>query len=200
MNVQGLAQSLGCRLVEAIEKGWSGDRKFLLEDGAGERFVLRLSAKQEEQKKRREFERVRQLHAMGLPVSRAVAFGCREDAVYQLLGWVEGCDLRQTLPALPEDEQYRLGVQASRVLRKIHTLPLRPGEGRSREEQQQKILSRLDQYEQGQLRLPGDERPLRFAREQVGLVGQRPPVWCHGDFHAGNLIYTPRGGSGGHRL
>ena len=64
MNVQGLAQSLGCRLVEAIEKGWSGDRKFLLEDGAGERFVLRLSAKQEEQKKRREFERVRQLHAM----------------------------------------------------------------------------------------------------------------------------------------
>ena len=98
-----------------------------------------------------------------------------------------------TLPALPEDEQYRLGVQASRVLRKIHTLPLRPGEGRSREEQQQKILSRLDQYEQGQLRLPGDERPLRFAREQVGLVGQRPPVWCHGDFHAGNLIYTPQG-------
>ena len=88
MNVQGLAQSLGCRLVEAIEKGWSGDRKFLLEDGAGERFVLRLSAKQEEQKKRREFERVRQLDAMGLPVSRAVAFGCREDAVYQLLGWV----------------------------------------------------------------------------------------------------------------
>lgn len=136
---------------------------------------------------------MRQLDAMGLPVSRAVAFGCREDAVYQLLGWVEGCDLRQTLPALPEDEQYRLGVQASRVLRKIHTLPLRPGEGRSREEQQQKILSRLDQYEQGQLRLPGDERPLRFAREQVGLVGQRPPVWCHGDFHAGNLIYTPRG-------
>ena len=59
MNVQGLAQSLGCRLVEAIEKGWSGDRKFLLEDGAGERFVLRLSAKQEEPKKRREFERVR---------------------------------------------------------------------------------------------------------------------------------------------
>ena len=162
MNVQGLAQSLGCRLVEAIEKGWSGDRKFLLEDGAGERFVLRLSAtRQEEPKKRREFERVRQLHAMGLPVSRAVVFGCREDAVYQLLGWVEGCDLRQTLPALPEDEQYRLGVQASRVLRKIHTLPLRPGEG--------------------------------IAREQVGLVGQRPPVWCHGDFHAGNLIYTPRG-------
>ena len=159
MNVQGLAQSLGCRLVEPIEKGWSGDRKFLLEDGAGERFVLRLSARQEEPKKRREFERVRQLDAMGLPVSRAVAFGCREDAVYQLLGWVEGCDLRQTLPALPEDEQYRLGVQASRVLRKIHTLPLRPGEGRSREEQQQKI----------------------------------PPVWCHGDFHAGNLIYTPQG-------
>ena len=88
MNVQGLAQSLGCRLVEAIEKGWSGDRKFLLEDGAGERFVLRLSAKQEEQKKRREFERVRQLDAMGLPVSRAVAFGCREDAVYQLLNVV----------------------------------------------------------------------------------------------------------------
>lgn len=52
MNVQALAQSLGCRLVEPIEKGWSGDRKFLLEDGAGERFVLRLSAKQEEPKKR----------------------------------------------------------------------------------------------------------------------------------------------------
>ena len=136
---------------------------------------------------------MRQLDAMGLPVSRAVAFGCREDAVYQLLGWVEGCDLRQTLPALPEDEQYRLGVQASRVLRKIHTLPLRPSEGIEREEQQQKLLTRLDQYEQGQLRLPGDERPLRFAREQVGLGGQRPPVWCHGDFHAGNLIYTPQG-------
>ena len=99
MNVQGLAQSLGCRLVEPIEKGWSGDRKFLLEDGAGERFVLRLSAKQEEQKKRREFERVRQLHAMGLPVSRAVAFGCREDAVYQLLGWVEAVSYTHlTLP------------------------------------------------------------------------------------------------------
>lgn len=136
----------------------------------------------------------------GCRCPRAVAFGCREDAVYQLLGWVEGCDLRQTLPALPEDEQYRLGVQASRVLRKIHTLPLRPSEGIEREEQQQKLLSRLDQYEQGQLRLPGDERPLRFAREQVGLVGQRPPVWCHRGFPRGQPDLYPAGGSGGHRL
>ena len=42
MNVQGLAQSLGCRLVEAIEKGWQGESTFLLEDGEGERSVLRL--------------------------------------------------------------------------------------------------------------------------------------------------------------
>lgn len=193
MNVKKLAQSLGCRLIEPVEKGWSSDQKFLLENERGERFALRLSAKQEEQKKRQEFERVRQLNVLGLPVSRAVAFGCWEDAVYQLLGWVEGTDLCQTLPALPEEEQYRLGVQASRVLRTIHTLPLRPGEGKDKEWQQQKILSRLDQYERCELRLPGDEQPLRFAREQVGLVGQRPPVWCHGDFHVGNLIYTPQG-------
>lgn len=136
---------------------------------------------------------------MGLPVSRAVAFGCREDAVYQLLGWVEGCDLRQTLPALPEDEQYRLGVQASRVLRKIHTLPLRPSEGIEREEQQQKLLSRLDQYEQGSCACPATSGRCALRGSRSGWWAAPAGLVPRG-FPRGQPDLYPAGGSGGHRL
>lgn len=191
-KVEQLAHRLGCTVVKKVERGWSSDGKFLLCRG-GKRFLLRLSEIGMEQKRRGEFERIAWLSEQGLPVPRAICCGSWEQGFYQLLEWIEGEDLREVLPGLTADEQYRLGVEASRILRKLHTLPLNPDQARSASWQREKILRRMQEYEDSGVRMQGDRQAMRFVREKVELVGARPSVWCHGDYHAGNLIYTPKG-------
>ncbi len=59
-----------------------------------------------------------------------------------------------------------------------------------------KKLRQLAAYEGSALRVSGDEGAIRFVRENIGLIWREKPVYLHGDYHPGNLIYTPEGGIG----
>lgn len=114
----------GYRFIKTklIKKGISGDRKYYLETADGKRFLARISASSEYERKKAVYELLLKAGKIGLPMSMPVDFGYCEgkSEIYTLLTWVEGEDAERVLPKLSREEQYRLGVEAGRILRKLH--------------------------------------------------------------------------------
>ena len=178
-----------------IQKGWSSDQKYRVTGPEGTDCLLRISDPSRFEEKRKEFAIIRKYAALGLPMSQPLDFGRCRAGVYMLLSWLEGEDLEEILPALSPERQYRLGREAGAILRKLHSLPLSP-EDRPQTTKREKKLRQLALYEQSQHRFPGDETAIAFVRENIGRIWLEPPVYQHGDFHPGNLIYQPDGAIG----
>ena len=183
------------RSVEPVAKGWSSDRKYRIETDRGETLLLRLSDASKLEAKKKEFEIIQKNAALGFPMSQPIDFGVQDDQVYMLLSWVDGEDLETVLPRLPEAEQHRLGREAGAILKQIHSLPVDPAD-LPKQTKRERRLWQLSQYEQSRLRLEHDETAVQYVKDNIGLIWSQPPVYQHGDFHPGNLIYQPDGSIG----
>lgn len=179
---------------EPVKKGWSEDEKYRVTAEDGKVFLLRLSDASKIEAKRKEFDMIRTFFASGIRMNEPLEFGIAGDGkkVFMLLSWVSGRDLEGALPELSEAEQYELGREAGRILKKLHSIPLAPEDVPSGTKKEKKLLQ-LKKYEESSVRVPGDGPVVRFVRENIDLIWREPPVYLHGDFHPGNLIYCPDG-------
>ena len=184
-----IGSSRNWTLVEPVNKGWSSDRKFYITTDSGEHLLLRLSDMDRSAEKKKEFAIIEKYSRLGFPMSMPLEAGVCRDGVYMLLTWVEGTDLEAVLPGLPETEQYRLGREAGKILKKIHSIPLAEEDIPAATKKEKKLLQ-LSRYEASDLRIPQDETAILYVKENIDRIWQKPPVYLHGDFHPGNLIYT----------
>lgn len=74
--------------------------------------------------KKKEYEIITKYSRLGIRMSMPIEFGtCNEGKnVYMLLTWMEGKDLEEILPDLPEEKQYQLGREAGVILKKNHSI------------------------------------------------------------------------------
>lgn len=190
-----IAKDRNWKSVIPLEKGWSADQKFIVTDEDGKKLLLRISNNMEYDAKKKEYEIISKYGKLGFPMSSPVEFGtCRGGGyVYMLLTWVEGKDLEEVLPSLSEKDQYELGRQAGKILRQIHSVPLEKEDIPEKTKRERKLWQ-LSQYEESEaLRQEGDEIPIKFVRDNIEKIWQEKPVYQHGDFHPGNLIYMEDG-------
>ncbi len=192
---RGIPLPPGLISLERVEKGWSKEHKFRLVLDGGEQLLLRVRDGAQAENHRREFDFVRGLSQRGLPVPRPRGFGAAPggEYSYMLLDWVEGGDLAEALPGMPGEQQYRLGLQAGRILRSIHQAPAPEGTPTAGS-MKGKALHKTRRFEEAGLHIPCGEEMVRFVRDHVDRLDLEAPVTQHGDFHPGNLIYTPGGG------
>jgi len=183
--------------VEGISKGWSTDCKYLVKTADSVLFLLRISDGKKYAAKKREYEMIRKYSKLGFPMSMPVDFGiCNGgENVYMLLTWVWGRDLEEVLSGLPEQEQYELGREAGRILKKIHSVEVAACD-QPKETKKAKKLSQLSRYEESQVRIDGDETAIKYVRENIDRIWKTKPVYLHGDYHPGNLIYQNDGSIG----
>lgn len=180
--------------ITKINKGWSKDAKFLIETKAGDKLLLRLSDIERYEAKKKEYEIIQKYAKTGVKMSMPLDFGScgQETKVYMLLTWIEGEDLEAVLPRLSEKEQYELGRSAGEILKKIHAPVVEPEDVPTIDKRQKK-LAKLKEYEDSDVRIADDETAIAYVKDNIGKICTVPPVYQHGDFHPGNLIYMPNG-------
>lgn len=180
--------------IEPITKGWSNDQKYYIETFCGQSYLLRLADISKYHDKQKEFEIITKYSKLNIHMSMPLEFGkCNKDNnVYMLLTWIDGIDLKDALPELSEEEQYQLGRQAGEILQKIHSIPLEK-EDIPKETKKSKKLFQLSQYEQSNLKIAGDIHAISYVKENIDFIWKQKPVYLHGDFHPGNLIYREDG-------
>lgn len=194
METFGIEFGSRWKSVEPVDKGWSSDKKYRIETFSGETLLLRLSDMEKYDEKKREYQVIEKYSKLGFAMSMPVEFGvcCEGQKVYMLLTWVEGCDLETKLPQLSEREQYMMGRQAGEILRKIHSVRVEPEDMPTQTKKERKLYQ-LSRYEESNLRIEDDEIAIQYVKDNIDQIWRQPPVYQHGDFHPGNLIYREDG-------
>lgn len=179
--------------VEAVSKGWSADKKYIVKTKSGEKLLLRIADAESLEQKKKEYDIICKYAKLGFEMSMPLGFGLCDNGghTYMLLTWVEGEDLEEALPKLTEAEQYELGRSAGRILRQIHSIPVAQ-EDIPVQTKKAKKLMQLERYEESQVRIAGDETAVQYVKDNIDKLWLEPPVYMHGDFHPGNLILTPK--------
>ena len=180
--------------IEKVSKGWSSDNKYFIKTKDGKDLLLRVSDIEQYSTKQKEYDIIKKYSKLGFNMSLPIDFGiCNsEKNVYMLLTWVDGKDLEEILPTLTENEQYQLGRKAGKILKKIHSIMVEEDNLPKDTKKTKKILQ-LSRYEESRVRIDGDEIAINYVKENIDQIWRQKPVYMHGDYHPGNLIYTKEG-------
>lgn len=178
---------------EPIEKGWSGDKKFRVTDSRGNLFLLRVSPAAAYERKLSQFRRMKQLASLEIPMCLPIAFGTCDDGVYSVQSWISGQDASVLIPTLSKQQQYRYGLDAGRILRRIHTLPA-PADLEDWDSRfSRKIDRKLQLYADCPLKYALDQPFLSYIASHRHLLANRPQTYQHGDYHVGNMMIDDHG-------
>lgn len=176
-----------------IEKGWSEDKKYRVTTADGTPYLLRISPRERYERKVAEFAFMQAVERLGVPMCRPVALWLDEEGVCSLQTWIEGEDAEAVLPRLNETAQYARGLEAGRLLRRIHSLPA-PAEAEPWDVYFSRKLDRkLALYADCPRKYPFGQVFSDYIADHRSRLSARPQVWHHGDFHVGNLMCTPDG-------
>lgn len=181
------------RIIKKINKGWSTDSKFYIEDYEANKLLLRISDADKYYNKLEEFKFIKKCNTLSFPMSKAIEmdFCNNRKNVYIILTWVEGESLNNVISYLTENEQYKLGLEAGAILKSIHSLKVDTTENLIANDKKDKMLKNLLRYEKSTNRISEDQFAIDFVRSNIEKINLLHPVYKHGDYHVGNLVLTP---------
>ena len=171
-----------------IDKGWSRDKKYCVTDENGTRYLLRVSDISEYDAKKAEFEMMRQVSALGVPMCQPIEFGVCDEGVFSLQSWIDGDDAEEIIPALSDTEQYVYGLEAGRILKKIHSIPAPAMKEDWEARFNRKMDYKIQKYNECPIKYENGQAFIDYINENRRLLKNRPQSYQHGDYHIGNMI------------
>lgn len=84
---------------------------------------MRVSDKSKLDYKKIEFDTMEKVASFGVPMCKPISIELCDDEVHSLHEWIDGRDAIDSILTYSENQQYTYGVEAGKILRKIHTIP-----------------------------------------------------------------------------
>lgn len=182
---------VACQLVD---KGWSGDKKYCVTTADGRKYLLRVTGAERAYRFHLGFLRMQEAAALQIPMCLPVEFGESPEGTYAIHSWVDGVDAETYIPTLSPEIQYRYGLDAGRILAKLHSLPA-PADAHDWESYfNAKIDRKIAMYENCALKYEsGGDAFLEYLAHNRYLLRNRPQSYQHGDYHIGNMMVDKNG-------
>lgn len=181
--------------IDPITKGMSGDKKYYIETVDGKHLLLRVADLSEYSQKRTEYEIMKHLVSLGVPMSSPIDFGTCDNgkSVYTLLNWIDGVEVETILPKLTNEKQYILGIESGKILQKIHSVPSMDISDNWAKRYWSVMNPRLEAFCSEGIPFAGDSSILDYLKSNRELLNNRPQCYHHGDYHTGNMIQSETG-------
>ncbi len=178
---------------QPVEKGWSGDKKYVITTSDGGKYFLRISPAEKGERRRREFEKMTSVYALGISMAKPLEFGICDEGVYTVESFIDGTDAEEYIKGLSQDRQYSYGLDAGRILARLHTLPA-PNNAPDWERRfNEKIDRKIRMYADCPIKYDNGQAFLDYIRENRHLLANRPQSYQHGDYHIGNMMIDKDG-------
>ncbi len=173
---------------EFINRGWSCDEKYCVTAADGTKYLLRITPFRKSANRAEMFRMQQQVAALGIPMCKPVEIGACDEGIYVLQSWVEGEDAEDVLPHLVNAEQYALGIDAGKILKKIHTIPAPAHQPDWETRFNAKIDRKIKLYNDCPIQYEGGEAFINYINSNRHLLQNRPQCYQHGDYHTGNMM------------
>ncbi len=180
------------KYVKQINQGFSYDLKYYVRDKDDKEFFLRISDSSLYDRKKQEHEIITTITKLGVPSLQEIDFGNCNDgkSVYMLQTWINGEILEAVLPTLSGDEQYRLGVEAGKILKKINSVKSEVISDWDSVRLEQYLLS-YKKYKQYGINYEYEKQINEYINQNLSLLEKETVSLVHGDYHVGNMILSP---------
>lgn len=175
--------------IEKINKGYSDDEKYYVENKDRSKLLLKISSSDIEDKKQEEFDSTRLVYNTGIPMSKPINIYIIDDKVYSIFTWCNGCELNDLLDDLPAKKQYELGLRAGSYLKMIHSINLKIDTKDWYSKFKSKKNSKIKNYQSCPIKFDYDYLMIDYLNNNEDLLLNRPQTFQHGDFHPGNMVY-----------
>lgn len=163
---------------ELIDKGWSGDQKYCVTTTEGQKYLLRITPKERSEGREAFYEDMFRMHReiakLGISMCESLEFGKCEEGVYVLQTWIEGQDAEEVIPMLSEAEQYAHGLDAGKMLQKIHTVPAPADQPDWEERFNRKMNRKIKMYRECPIQFDGAEHIIDYIEANRHLLKGRP--------------------------
>jgi aminoglycoside phosphotransferase (APT) family kinase protein len=112
-----------CKEVIEIKKGFSSDEKYLIHmhDGSN-KLLLRLFNIEELQLRKTEYSIMERMQDFHVSCSQPISIGEIGNRGYMITSYIEGVDAEDEIQNFREQEQFQIGMEAGKELRKMHQL------------------------------------------------------------------------------
>lgn len=178
---------------EVINKGWSCDQKFCVTAQDNTKYLLRITPFDKSASRGDMFRMQQKAAALDIPMCRPVEMGSCAEGVYILQTWIDGDDAEDIIPGLSDTRQYVYGLEAGRILRKIHLIPA-PADLEDWESRfNRKMDYKIRKYGECPMKLKKGQVFIDYINENRHLLKGRPQVFQHGDYHIGNMMIDRSG-------
>ena len=173
---------------EPINKGWSGDKKYCVTTADETKYLLRVTPFEKSANRENMYLMQKEVEKLGVPMCRPIDFGKCDDGVYTLQTWIDGKDANEVVPLLADSEQYALGLEAGRILKKIHSIPAPADQPDWEIRFNKKMDRKIQMYNDCPIKFDGAEYIIDYIEANRRLLKNRPQSYQHGDYHIGNMM------------
>ena len=179
--------------MEPINKGWSGDKKYCATDVNGTRYLLRVSDIAQYDAKQSEFYMMKKVASLGVPMCQPIEFGICEEGVYSVQSWIDGENAELVISGCSDAEQYVFGLEAGRILRRIHSIPAPADQENWEIRFNRKMNDKIRKYSGCPVKYENGQAFIDYINGNRHLLKNRPQVYQHGDYHIGNMMIDRNG-------
>ena len=176
--------------LKEISKGYSGDKKYLVTDTENNKYLLRVSSLDKYEEKKKQFDLLVEVDKLNINTSKPVSFGkLNDEELFTVLSWLEGEDADTAVSKLSDKEIYKLGLEAGKLLNKLHTLPVdASNEIRWIDKFKAKMERKYKAVEECEIKIENIDKIIDFVNNNLHLIEDRKVTFTHGDYHLSNLI------------
>lgn len=178
---------------EQILKGWSRDKKYCVTDENGTRYLLRVSNSLQYDTKLSEFNMMKKVASLEVPMCQPIEFGTFDEGVYSIQSWIDGIDAEDVIPSMPGKDQYTYGVESGQILAKIHSIPAPATQEDWESRFNRKIDKKIKNYIECPIKYENGQVFIDYINKNRHLLKGRPQVYQHGDYHIGNMMIDRNG-------
>ena len=176
------------RDVEPLEKGWSNDKKYIIYTDDNKKLLLRISVISKFDEKLKESEIIRTISRVCDNTPKFIDLKISGNKILQLYTFIEGEDALESIDKYSKEEQYKLGIEAGKTLKKIHEAEKITDAERIIEMQKERIIERTKAYENSRYYSYEDQGLIKYIKENIEILDSAKIALCHGDYHLGNMI------------
>jgi aminoglycoside phosphotransferase (APT) family kinase protein len=178
--------------ITPIEKGFSIEKKFKITTDKGD-YLLRVSSMKTLDSKTQEFELMRKLHKIGVRCNNPIMMfrSDSQESVYAVYSFLPGIDAEDNIATMPEELQYKSGIEAGSDLKRINSLSCETTDWKNRKWKKHEYY--VSRYFEQNYRFENDKKVLKFIEMHYDTSEAAKDQLQHDDFHLGNIILNNQG-------